>query len=154
MNMSYCHYIFILQSWPWLLVTTGYVYGIMHCIHGVSSVLITGKWHITAMSRRRSHKIPLNHHFSMVVPGFPMFITCSYDVPPPPFPAHVRKATRLIEEASQQQDEDANEYIERAPGGVGRDRGEKVWVSGGWAYGLWLLVCLRVHISGYIYQSI
>ena len=32
----------MVQLWPWLLVTTGYFYGIIHSINGVFLVLITG----------------------------------------------------------------------------------------------------------------
>ena len=60
----------------------------------------------------------------------------------PPFQAF-RKATRLIEEASQQQDEDANEYIERAWGVTGRKCGWRI-VSF-CRMGLWF-VCLYIYI--------
>ena len=35
--------IIIIQIWPWLLVITGYSYGIIHSINGGFLVLITGK---------------------------------------------------------------------------------------------------------------
>ena len=39
----------ISQLWPWLLVITGYFYGIIHSINVVFLVLITGiTWAITA----------------------------------------------------------------------------------------------------------
>ena len=40
-----------IQLWPWLLVITGYFYGIIHSINGVSSALITGIWGLNCMDK-------------------------------------------------------------------------------------------------------